>query len=66
MFQSESVIHRMSGIPPGRRLSPVRIEIVTEENDPPSGQVFTDNGDPIAFAGWLDLLRVIAGLLAGR
>jgi len=56
----------MSGIPPGRRLSPVRIEIVTEENDPPSGQVFTDNGDPIAFAGWLDLLRVIAGLLAGR
>ena len=44
----------------------MRIEIVTEENDPPSGQVLTDDRDPIAFAGWLDLLRVIAGLLAGR
>jgi hypothetical protein len=44
----------------------VRIEIVTEENDPPSGQVLTDDRDPIAFSGWLDLLRVLAALLAGR
>jgi hypothetical protein len=44
----------------------VRIEIVTQENDPPSGQVLTDGGDPIAFAGWLDLLRVLAELLARR
>lgn len=44
----------------------MRIEIVTDENDPPSGQVLTDDGDPIAFAGWLDLLRVLAELLAGR
>jgi len=44
----------------------VRIEIVTDENDPPSGQVFTDGGDRIAFAGWLDLLRVLGELLAGR
>ncbi len=44
----------------------MRIEIVTDENDPPSGLVLTDHRDPIAFAGWLDLLRVIAELLAGR
>jgi len=44
----------------------VRIEIVTEENDPPSGQVLAADRDPIAFAGWLDLIRVIAELLAGR
>ena len=66
MFQPESVIHRMSGVLWGRRLNLVRIEIVTEENDPPSGQVLTDDGDPIAFAGWLDLLRVLGGLLAQR
>jgi hypothetical protein len=41
----------MSGVLSGRRRNPVRIEIVTEKNDPPARQVLTDDRDLIAFAG---------------
>ena len=48
----------------GSEHAEVRIEVVTATNDPPSGQILTGDREPIAFAGWLELIRVLSELLA--
>jgi hypothetical protein len=42
----------------------VRIEIVVEQAEPLSGRVSADGGTPVAFAGWLSLLRILEQLTA--
>jgi hypothetical protein len=42
----------------------MRIEIVVEQAEPLSGQVSADGGTPVAFAGWLPLLRILEQLTA--
>jgi hypothetical protein len=42
----------------------VVIEIVVDELDPLSGWVSADDRPPLAFTGWLALLRVLERLIA--
>lgn len=40
----------------------MRIEIWIDGTDPPSGRV-GDDGDPLPFCGWIDLLAVLSQIL---
>ena len=40
----------------------VRIELRVDKNDPPSGVVLPEGAGPVAFAGWLELLRILSDL----
>jgi hypothetical protein len=40
----------------------VRIEIDLDEAAPPGGRVRADGGPPVAFSGWLGLLRILERL----
>jgi hypothetical protein len=41
----------------------VLIRIQLEESDPPLGSACTEEGSPVGFQGWLELLRVLADML---
>jgi hypothetical protein len=41
----------------------MRIEISVDATEPPQGTVVIEEAEPIPFAGWLDLLRVLSDLL---
>jgi hypothetical protein len=45
-----------------RRIAVVVIEIVLDEFEPLSGRVSADDQPPVAFAGWLALLRILERL----
>ena len=40
------------------------ITIRMEATDPPAGRVTVPGGSPVAFVGWLGLLRVLSELMA--
>jgi hypothetical protein len=42
----------------------MRIKIVVEEVEPLCGQVSADDQAPVAFSGWLPLLRILERLTA--
>lgn len=41
----------------------VRIELRVDDNDPPTGEVQVEGAGPVAFSGWLELLRILSGLV---
>lgn len=45
---------------------PVLIHVRVEVTEPPCGLLWPDEGEPVAFSGWLDLLRVLSDLLASQ
>lgn len=42
---------------------PMRIGISIESNDPICGEVGKDHDEAVRFAGWLDLIRVLAEII---
>jgi hypothetical protein len=40
--------------------------IVLDEVEPPAGRVSTDDDEPVAFCGWLGLLRTLERATASR
>ncbi len=53
----------MFGAATKRHPAPVEIEISLGEREPPAGLVRVADGDPVPFAGWLGLLRVLSELM---
>jgi hypothetical protein len=48
---------------PSCQVGHVLIRIQLEESDPPLGSACAEEGSPVGFQGWLELLRVLADLL---
>jgi hypothetical protein len=44
-------------------VAPMLIRIVVEQTQPLAGTATTDGCDPLPFAGWLELLRVLSELV---
>ena len=53
----------MCGSSGRRHDAPVVLTIRLDATDPPAGTVSLGGGHPVAFAGWLGLLRVLSELL---
>jgi hypothetical protein len=53
----------MCALDRGRHDAPVVITIRLDATDPPAGTVSLHGGHPVAFTGWLGLLRVLSELL---
>ena len=41
------------------------IRLLVDETLPPCGEVALEGQEPVAFSGWLDLLRVLSELIEG-